>query len=290
MRCSCILFALLVACTNGDLGEGPGLGPDASTGEDMGDGDGDDGGDQPIVDGDGDGVGDSADNCPELANGNQADGDRDNVGDACDCDPVDSQVVAKLVMTDALDGMREVIAPADGFSIANWTSGATLTQNRLADDATDAVFFDLAAPLADVRVEVTAASTQINEFDANDLRQLFIVARASSAAGAVKAEACGIEVVEPLNPTQKTSVIAVSGAPAAPVFVERERIDRAVVQEGEELSIVMDIRNGAITCTVTIDGTDVTVARGTTTLPAGAVGLFTRETSAAFRDVKICRY
>jgi probable HAF family extracellular repeat protein len=35
-------------------------------------------------DGDGDGVGDAEDNCPEVANPDQADGDSNGVGDACD--------------------------------------------------------------------------------------------------------------------------------------------------------------------------------------------------------------
>ncbi len=38
----------------------------------------------PVVDSDGDGVADSADNCPNTANPNQADWDGDGVGDACD--------------------------------------------------------------------------------------------------------------------------------------------------------------------------------------------------------------
>jgi hypothetical protein len=37
-----------------------------------------------VVDGDGDGVGDDADNCPEVANADQADADMDDLGDACD--------------------------------------------------------------------------------------------------------------------------------------------------------------------------------------------------------------
>ena len=36
------------------------------------------------VDSDGDGIADSLDNCPNVANANQADGDGDNIGDACD--------------------------------------------------------------------------------------------------------------------------------------------------------------------------------------------------------------
>jgi len=41
----------------------------------------------PVTDGDGDGVPDAEDNCPDLANPDQADGDGDGIGDACDSPP-----------------------------------------------------------------------------------------------------------------------------------------------------------------------------------------------------------
>src|SRR5262249_32137760 len=41
---------------------------------------------------DGDGVPDPADNCPTVANPNQADTDRDRAGDACDCAPTDPTI------------------------------------------------------------------------------------------------------------------------------------------------------------------------------------------------------
>jgi hypothetical protein len=40
----------------------------------------------PDPDSDGDGVRDSTDNCPNVANANQADADNDTIGDACDPD------------------------------------------------------------------------------------------------------------------------------------------------------------------------------------------------------------
>ena len=48
----------------------------------------------PPVDGDGDGVPDSADNCPEAANPDQADTDGDGIGDACDTPGPDPQPTA----------------------------------------------------------------------------------------------------------------------------------------------------------------------------------------------------
>jgi hypothetical protein len=42
-----------------------------------------------VADADGDGVADATDNCPSIANANQADADRDGAGDACDRCPSD---------------------------------------------------------------------------------------------------------------------------------------------------------------------------------------------------------
>jgi len=42
-----------------------------------------------LVDADGDGQGDDCDNCPAVANADQADADGDGAGDACDCAPAD---------------------------------------------------------------------------------------------------------------------------------------------------------------------------------------------------------
>jgi hypothetical protein len=283
-----ILF-LSLGCTAGDIGD-TADGPDAAVEDDGDDNDGDDF-DDVTNDADGDGVADSQDNCPELANDDQLDTDSDSIGDACDCDPNDAAVAATLVVVDSLDADRALVSGAEGFATTSWghTSGR-LAQTRLVDDATDAVFFNLPATLADVRVELTAASTEIADFGADDLRQLFIVARASSTADDFAAEACGIEVVEGLSPTQKTSVLSLGGSPAAVDSTVRQRTDRALVTENEDFSVVLDIRNNTVTCSVTLGGNDTTTATGTTSLPAGAVGLFTRETRASFSNLKICRY
>ena len=166
----------------------------------MADGDGDDF-DDVTNDADSDGVADSQDNCPNLANTNQADGDSDQVGDACDCEPADGAIAATVVLSDNLDINRNTISEATGFSAGNWAfSGGRLVQNRLADDGSDAILFNLPEALGDLRVELTAASIEIADFGADDLRQLFVVARTSAAADDFAAEACGIEVVEGTRP------------------------------------------------------------------------------------------
>jgi hypothetical protein len=63
-------------------------------------------------DSDGDGVSDDADNCPEVANANQADLDGDEVGDACDPD-VDGDEVANEADNCPLDANRDQ-ADTDG--------------------------------------------------------------------------------------------------------------------------------------------------------------------------------
>jgi hypothetical protein len=62
----------------------------------------------PLVDTDGDGVSDPGDNCPSVANPDQADRDGDGAGDACDLDDDDDGVA------DTLDACPEVPAPTIG--------------------------------------------------------------------------------------------------------------------------------------------------------------------------------
>ncbi len=56
---------------------------------------------------DGDGVDDGVDNCPDVANPDQADVDGDGLGDACD--PVIPGPLAKIEVRDAADGLGEVV-------------------------------------------------------------------------------------------------------------------------------------------------------------------------------------
>jgi hypothetical protein len=194
-----------------------------------------------------------------------------------------------LLLNDPLGANTGQFAPADGF-LANWEiEDGGLVQSRVANDAADAAFLSL-DPQVDVRVQVTGAATGITQFDDNDLRQIFIVARASSNAEAYVAEACGIEVNEQLNPNQKTSVIGQTGDPASVVTTSRQRVDRAGVDVDQLFGLTMDLRGDTMTCAVTIDGVATRAEFTGLEVRPGAVGFFTRETPAKLTNVKVCAY
>ncbi len=139
--------------------------------------------DATVADLDGDGVPDSTDNCPALASDLQLDGD--GYGD--DCDSANSQIAADRVLLDALDADRGQLSPAPGFPATSWSYGVDgYQQNRLDDDDDDAAIV-ASEPITDVLVALTASSTNVNGFDGDDLRQLFVTARANSSAAAFEA-------------------------------------------------------------------------------------------------------
>ena len=286
-------LAALLACGcsasagDGERGDGPDAGGGGGGGGD-GDGDGDDGG---VVgaDMDGDSIADSEDNCPRLANPDQDDSDSDTIGSACDCDPDDDAVVSYRVIEDALSSDKGLLEVPNGFSAGNWSfATAAYRQTRLVNDSSDASLFLADHPIADVTIEAVAASTEIADFDTTDLRQIVFLARADISAKVFDAVGCGIEVVEGLTPTQKTSVVTYSGSPNAINMSAVKRTNRAAVQAGEEFRMKMELSGKDMTCTVTLDGTDVTVATGQVPEGAGAIGFFTRETKALFKSVRVC--
>ena len=242
-----------------------------------------------LTDRDGDGREDASDNCPALANGDQADGDGDGYGDACDCDPAASGVTGYRILEDALVVDGGLFGAPVGFEGGNWTYDAAYRQNHLAPGANDTSFYFGDSVLADVRVDVRTASTGIASYTSNH-RQLLVIARAVATGSTFRAQACGIEVVDGLSPTQKTSSLSLSGSPANVITTVHQRTDRAAVQVDEELELHMILAGGEMTCTAVLDGTDVTTARASG-LPVeeGAVGFFTRESRALFKDVRICR-
>lgn len=287
------LAALLACGCSASAGDGETAGGvDAGGGGGGGgDGDGDGNGDGGVTgtDMDGDSVADSEDNCPRLANPDQDDSDNDTIGSACDCDPDDDAVASYRIIDDALSSDKGLLEVPNGFAAGNWSfATSAYRQTRLVNDSSDASLFVADHPIADVTIEAVSASTEFADFDTNDLRQIVFLARADISAKVFDAVGCGIEVVEGLSPTQKSSVLTFSGSPNAINMSAVKRTSRAAVQANEEFRMKMELSGKEMTCTVTLDGTDVTVATGQVPEGAGAIGFFTRETKALFKSVRVC--
>ncbi len=243
------------------------------------------------ADADSDGVADVDDNCPRVANEDQRDTDTDTVGDACDCDPADPDLDAYLVVEDDLQQESNLFTPTDSFDEDNWIYEDGLQQIRLADESNDAALFQ-GLEMTDVYMRVTAISTDITNFDDEDLRQLFLVARVDAQATSYEAYGCGIEVVEGLDPTQKTTALKFSGPPPDTLDMEiYQRTDRAELRENEEIELELELRGSAMRCTATQNPSGATIAT-TSAIPikSGYVGVHTRETKALFKNLRICEF
>jgi hypothetical protein len=238
---------------------------------------------------DGDSISDSEDNCPRLANPDQDDGDGDSIGSACDCDPDDGEVASYRIVEDALSSDKGLLEVPNGFAAGSWSfATSAYRQTRLVNNSSDASLFVADHPIANVTIEAVSASTEFADFDTTDLRQIVLLARADISSKVFDAVGCGIEVVEGLTPTQKSSVLTFGGSPSAIDLSAVARTNRAAVQANEEFRLKMELSGKEMTCTVTLDGTDVTVATGQVPEGAGAIGFYTRETKAAFKSVRVC--
>jgi hypothetical protein len=251
---------------------------------------------------DGDDVPDGDDNCPESANGDQLDDDLDNFGNVCDCDPNQASIVGYRVFVDSMTSDSGMFDSPVGFMGANWSfgpdvngvapdTGTAYRQTRLESGGEDASFFFGNTLLENVRIDARVASTAIQDTPPN-LRQIFLIARAASTGSTFRAQACGIEVVDALTPTQRTSTITLEGSPAAVSSTVRMRTPRRAVQVDEELELHMILEGGDMTCTANLFGapgneTTTATASGLTS-GEGAVGFYTRETRALFKNLRIC--
>ncbi len=77
------------------------------------------------ADGDGDKVLDGSDNCPELANADQANADGDSQGDACDDDDDNDNVADAMDVDDDNDGLIEIATASELNNIRHDLAGAS---------------------------------------------------------------------------------------------------------------------------------------------------------------------
>nr|MDQ3295258.1 hypothetical protein [Myxococcota bacterium] len=112
----------------------------------------------------------------------------------------------------------------------------------------------------------------------------------SSSTDQLGAIACGIEVVEGLTPTQKTTAATVGGTPAAVTVTPAQRTNRAAVQVNEEFRLRMVLKGQVVTCSAVVAGVETVATATNLSSSSGEVGFLTRETKALFKNVRICSY
>jgi hypothetical protein len=221
------------------------------------------------------------------------DDDGDGVANADDCDPA-SKTLGRRIVEDALGSDKGLFAPAAGFPAASWTfdGAAAYRQVRLAD-AADVSFYAKDAALGDVQIEVTAASAEVSSAITPRLRQIFVVVGGASANDTFSAVGCGIEVVQGETPEQRTTVVKLAGSPGSVTSSVLQRVSRPAVQVDEDFTLKLRFLDGAMICDVTQPGAPggaVTTTATANNLGAltGSVGLFTRQTKATFKNVRVC--
>ena len=221
------------------------------------------------------------------------DDDGDGVANADDCDP-NSKTLGRRVVEDALGSDKGLFAPAAGFPTASWTfdGAAAYRQVRLAD-AADAAFYTKDSALGDVQVEVTAASAEVSSAFTPRLRQIFVVVGGTSSGGNFTAHGCGIEVVQGEMPEQRTTIVKLEGTVGNVTSTVLQRVSRPAVQINEDFEMKLRLLGGAMICDVTQPGAPggaVTTTATANNLGAlqGSVGLFTRQTKATFKNIRVC--
>lgn len=141
---SCVLAAAVAPPVDTD---GDGVNDDVDNcpdvaNADQADADGDGIGDacDTVADSDGDGVADDVDNCPDVSNPDQTDTDGDGIGDACQVGAGGSDVFTTVLISDdpALAGTSEYIVSEAPVTAAAVSPGAGVTVT-FTDDATAAV-------------------------------------------------------------------------------------------------------------------------------------------------------
>ena len=100
---------------------------------------------------------------------------------------------------------------------------------------------------------------------------------------------CGLEVDGSQTVTQKTSVVRITGSATSASTTPLDRVDRTAVQAGEEFKMKGSLKNGVLTCEVTIKGNQTTTAKANVGALKGSIGLFTKQTKALFKQINACK-
>jgi hypothetical protein len=221
------------------------------------------------------------------------DDDGDGIPNADDCDP-SSTTLRKRIVEDALSTDNGLFAAPSGFPAASWSfdgAAAAYRQTRLLDGV-DLSAYAKDSELTDVQIDVTAASTEVSTAFTPRLRQIFVVVGAVSNAGSFSGVGCGIEVVQGETPEQRTTIVKLSGSAASVVSTAVHRVSRPAVQVNEEFMMKVRFENGAMVCDVTQPkapgGAITTQATASIGALKGSVGLYTRQTKALFKNIRVC--
>lgn len=219
------------------------------------------------------------------------DADKDGIADEKDCDSANAAIGARVV-EDSLAADATLFAPATGFPTTSWAYvDSAYRQTRLVDGG-DAAFFMGDQAVGDVDIEVRASSTDVGAISPR-LRQMFVLVGAKMENGTFTAWGCGAEVVQGMAPEQRTSVVKLSGTPGGAITTTAiQRTARTILKEGEDYAIKAHVSGGKITCTV-MQGQDLATLTTAEAIDQGeikgALGFYTRQTKAYFKNVKACK-
>lgn len=215
------------------------------------------------------------------------DADKDGVADDVDCAPNDPGLAGTKLALDALATDTGLFEPAPGFG-QSWSYSAGYVQTRLAN-APDQALLKKDPNVSEATVELAAASTEISSGITPVLRQMFITFGTTITGTTLTAVGCGLEVDGSQTVTQKTSVVRITGSAASVSTTPLDRVDRTAVQAGEELKMKGTLKNGVLTCEVTIKGNQTTTAKANVGAVKGSIGLFTKQTKALFKQINACK-
>lgn len=219
----------------------------------------------------------------------EKDTDGDLVPDEIDCDPTASTIGERLVEDD-LATAKGLIAPAPGFDAAAWShAGGAYHQNVVRNGGDVAIFKMEPLTQGGVAVDIHSSTIDTGAFTPK-LHQDFILVGASFDGGQMRAFGCGVEYVEGSNPPNIVSIVQLSGPASAVRTTPLKRDARPFLPTKRDFSLSARVSPaGLMTCSFREDAAPPTTVTAMVGPVSGAIGLYTAQTSALFRDVRICR-